>query len=583
MAHQHHHTNGITPFADSLQERLEHALITGRLSRRGFIQALTAAGLASAGLEALADQLDDIRANQNARASRLQKAYDYIVVGSGSAGCALVGRLAGNSDASILLIEAGDWDVAPSVLDPRVWFTNLGTERDWKDVAIPTRFTNNRAIPEHMGRVVGGGSSINATIWARPFKSDLEYWAEQSGDPSWGYEEALKIYRTVEDWQGKPDARYRGKGGPVWCQPAADPHPVAPAMLEACRSLGLPVLDDQNGAREEGAGGFAYMNQIIKQGQRQSMARAYLYPVLARKNVTLLVNTHVDRLTFSGSRVTGVQIRRGKTMSSVAAKSEVIVSAGGINTPKLLMLSGIGNEADLRKHGIKTRVNAPEVGRNFQDHLLHGGCIWEPKEGLPHRNSAAEVAGFWKSQSGLASPDINLVQIELPYASEVIAKEYAPPPTSWALCAGLIAPKSRGNVTLRSANPDDRPVVDAQFLSHPDDVKALAVGIEMCRDIGNSAPLREFAKREVAPGKRLEGQAMEDFVRNGATTYFHESGTCRMGKDKQAVVDAKLRVNGVQNLRIADSSIMPRIAGVATMATCVLIGERMASILARPT
>jgi len=353
-------------------------------------------------------------------------------------------------------------------------------------------------------------------------------------------------------------------------------------MLEACRSLGMPVLDDQNGPREEGQLGFAYMNQIIKGGQRQSMARAYLYPVLARKNVTLLVNTHVDRLTFSGSRVTGVQIQRGKTVSTLSAKTEVIVSAGGINTPKLLMLSGIGDEAALRKHGIKVKVNAPEVGRNFQDHVLHGGCIWEPEEALPHRNSAAEVAGFWKSDSRLASPDLNLVQIELPYASDVIAKTYAPPPSSWALCAGLIAPKSRGALTLRSASPQDRPIVDAQFLSHPDDVKALAVGIEMCREIGNAAPMRKFAKREVAPGKRLEGREMEDFVRNGATTYFHESGTCRMGKDNQAVVDAKLRVNGVQNLRIADSSIMPRIAGVATMATCVLIGERMADILLRP-
>lgn len=574
---------GTAPDIGSLQERLEHALITGRLSRRGFMRAVTAAGLATAGLEALADQLDAIRTNQNERAAKLLDTYDYIVVGSGSAGCALVGRLAARTEANILVIEAGDWDVAPSVLDPRAWFTNLGTERDWQDVAIPSPSTNNRAIPEHMGRVVGGGSSINATIWARPFKSDLDHWADVSGDSGWGYEQGLSVFRKVEDWQGKPDARYRGKGGPVWVQPAHDPHPVAPAMLAACRSLDLPVLDDQNGAREEGTGGFAFMNQIIRDGQRQSMARAYLYPVLGRKNVTLLVNTHVDRLTFSGTRVTGVQIRRGNTVSNVSAKSEVIVSAGGINTAKLLMLSGIGDEAQLRKHGIKARVHSPEVGRNFQDHVLHGGCIWEPKEAMPHRNSAAEVAGFWRSDSTLGSPDINLVQIELPYASEVVAKEYAPPPSSWALCAGLIAPKSRGTVTLRTDKPEDRPVVDAQFLSHPDDVKALAVGIEMCREIGNSAAMKDFVKREVAPGRKLTGKAMEDFVRNGATTYFHESGTCRMGKDSQAVVDARLRVNGVQNLRIADSSIMPRIAGVATMASCVLIGERMASILTERT
>ncbi|ACB33075.1 glucose-methanol-choline oxidoreductase [Leptothrix cholodnii SP-6] len=569
------------PDPDTLLERLEHALIAGRLNRRGFIKAVTAAGLVSTGLPALADELDAIRANQNERAAALLPAYDYVVIGTGSAGSALVGRLAAQRNASILVIEAGDWDTAPSVLDPGVWFTNLGSERDWQDVAIPSAGTNNRAIPEHMGKVVGGGSSINATIWARPFKSDLEHWAQVSGDAAWGYEHGLSIYRRMENWQGKPDARYRGQGGPVWCQPAHNPHPAATAMLAACRSLGLPVLDDQNGAREEGAGGFALMNQIIRDGRRQSIARSYLYPVLAQKNVTLLVKTHVDRLTFSGTRATGVEISLAGATRRIEAKSEVIVCSGGINTPKLLMLSGIGNEADLRAHGIKTLVNAPEVGQNFQDHLLHGGCIWEPKEHIPHRNSAANAAGFIKSDARLATPDLNLVQIELPYASDVVGKQYSPPNTSWALCAGLVAPKSRGAIKLRSANPTDRPIVDARFLSHPDDVKALAHGIEVCREIGNSAAMRDFVKREVAPGQKLTGQPMEDFVRNGATTYFHQAGTCRMGRDAQAVVDAQLRVNGVQNLRIADSSIMPRIPGVATMATCALIGERMAQILGK--
>jgi choline dehydrogenase len=350
-------------------------------------------------------------------------------------------------------------------------------------------------------------------------------------------------------------------------------------MLAACRALGYPVLPDQNGAREESGIGFALMNQIIRDGRRQSMARSYLYPVLSRPNVTVLVNTHVDRLTFSGTKVTGVEISTPGGVKKISANTEVIVSAGGINTPKLLMLSGIGDEAQLRQHGIKTVVNAKEVGRNFQDHILHGGCIWEPKEHIPHRNSAANAAGFLKSQASLASPDLNIVQIELPYASDVVGKEYAPPGTSWALCAGLVAPKSRGEIRLRSANVADRPVVDARFMSHPDDVKALAFGIEVCREIGNSSAMKDFVKREVAPGKKLTGQAMEDFVRNGATTYFHQAGTCRMGKDAEAVVDAKLRVNGVQGLRIADSSIMPRIAGVATMASCALIGERMADIL----
>lgn len=564
----------------SLLDRLEHALMAGRISRRNFIRAAAAAGLAGNSLQVLADELDTIRANQAERVKSLQSAYDYIVVGTGSAGSALVGRLAAaRPNASILVLEAGDWDTAPSVMDPSVWFTNLGTERDWKDVALPSSSTNGRAIPEHMGKVVGGGSSINATIWARPFKNDLEHWAAESGDKAWGYEHGLGIYRRVENWQGKPDARYRGQGGPVWCQPAANPHPAAPAMLAACRSLNLPVLDDQNGAREEGSGGFALMNQIIRDGRRQSIARSYLYPVLSRPNVTLLVNSHVDRLTFEGNRATGIELASASGPRRIQAKSEVILSSGGINTPKLLMLSGIGDEAQLRAHGIKTLVHAPEVGQNFQDHILHGGCIWEPKEHIPHRNSAANAAGFIKSQASLASPDVNLVQIELPYASDVVGKRYAPPNTSWALCAGLVAPKSRGEVRLKSANPADRPIVDARFLSHPDDVKALAFGIDLAREIGNSAAMSAFVKREVAPGQKLTGQDMDNFVRDGATTYFHQAGTCRMGKDSQAVVDAQLRVNGIKNLRIADSSIMPRIASVATMASCVLIGERMAEIL----
>jgi choline dehydrogenase len=568
---------------DGLQEGLERAFIKGQLTRRGFIRAAAAVGLGSAGLNALADELDAIRANQDERAAKLPSSFDYIIVGTGSSGCALAGRLAQRTNATILVIEAGDWDVAPSVMNPGVWFTNLGTARDWQHVAIPTPHTNNRPIPEHMGKVVGGGSSINATIWARPFKSDLDHWAEASGDASWDYESSLAIYRRLENWQGKPSTRYRGTGGQVWCQPANDPHPLAPAMLAGCKGLGMRVFDDLNGEREESGGGFALMNHIIKNGQRNSMARAYLYPVLGRKNITLLANTHVDRLTFSGSRVTGVQVKRGGSTTYLQATSEVVVCAGGINTAKLMMLSGIGDEKQLKAHGIKTTVHSPEVGQNFQDHILHGGCIWEPKEGMPHRNSAAEASGFAKSSNSVSSPDLNLVQIELPYSSDVIAKEYSPPPSSWALCAGLVAPKSRGAVRLRSANAEDLPIVDAKFLSHPDDVRALAVGIEIAREIGNSGPMRDFVKREVVPAKTLKGKDLEDFVRNGATTYFHASGTCRMGKDARAVVDSKLRVNGIQGLRIADSSIMPRIASVATMASCVLIGERMADILVAPT
>lgn len=529
--------------------------------------------------QATAGGLVAIRADHDRRRTNLQPSYDYVVCGSGSAGCVIASRLAANASVSVLLIEAGGWDTADQVLDPGQWFTNLGTERDWGDVAVPGPGVNGRAIPEHMGRVVGGGTSINATIWARPFKADLDHWADVTGDPAWGYEHGLEIFRQVEDWQGDADPRYRGKGGPVWCQPAHDPSPHVPALLDAAAGLGHPVLADQNGAREESAGGFALMNQIIRDGQRRNMAAAFLYPVLAQDNITVLTGAHVDRVVITGGRATGVEVTVDGGRRVVGAGSEVVLSAGGINTAKILMLSGIGDAADLRGHGIEVVVDSPEVGANFQDHILHGGCLWEPHEAQPPRNSAANAAGFWKSDSVLASPDLNIVQIEIPYASEVVAAQYAPPPSSWALCAGLVAPKSRGRMTLRSADPQDRPVLNAAFLSHPDDVAALAKGIELCRELGNSPQMRPFAKREVAPGRELTPSELVEFVRNGATTYFHETGTCRMGRDSAAVVDPELRVNGVQNLRVADASVMPRIPGVATMATCVLIGARMAEIL----
>ncbi len=560
-------------------ERLEHALITGRIDRRRFLRMAAAAGFGATSMATLADELEAIRANQTERAARLLPKYDVVVCGGGSAACALVGRLAADRRTNVLLVEAGDWDTAPTVQDPRLWFTNLGTERDWGHVAEPTASTRQRPIAEHMGRVLGGGSSINATIWVRPHANDLAHWAEVTGDSRWGYEHALGIYRRMENWQGAPDARYRGRGGPVWCEPSQNPHPLAPAMLEACRSLGLPVFDDLNGRREESEGGFALMNHIIREGRRVNLARAYLYPILAQPNVTVLTNAHVDRVLFDGDRASGIELVRHDRLIRIQAGREVVLSTGAVNTPKLLMLSGIGDEASLRRLGIATRVHAPEVGRNFQDHLLHGGCLWESPEPIEHRNSGAEASGFWKSSPSIPVPDMNLVQIELPYTSDVVGRTYAVPANAWALCAGLVAPKSRGRVRLRSSNPSDRPLIEANFLSHPDDVKCMARAIELCRSIGNAAPLRAFAKREAIPGKALPAEAMAEFARVGATTFFHASGTARMGRDARSVVDPELRVRGVRGLRIADSSVMPRIVSVATMATCALIGERAAELM----
>ncbi|ABL68297.1 GMC family oxidoreductase [Paracoccus denitrificans] len=562
-------------------ERLERAFIAGRISRRTFICSVLATGLVAAGaVGALADELEAIRQIQAERLADLPQRFDYIVVGSGSAGCALVGTLADRTDGNILLIEAGDWDTAPTIDDPRAWFANLGTERDWGDVALPGPGVNGRAIPEHTGRVVGGGSSINATIWARPTRADMDHWAEASGDEAWNYQASREIYKRMENWRGALNPEFRGTDGPVWVQPAQDVLPLVDATLAAVAEIGLPVVDDLNAERELTGNGFGLMNQIIKDGRRHSLARAFLYPVLGRGNVTLLVNTSVNHVLIEGDTAVGVECLRDGQVQTFHADREIILSAGGFNTPKLLMLSGIGDEAHLADHGIDTRMHAPEVGRNVQDHILHGGCIFEAPEPVEHRNSAANISGYLKTDSALDHPDVSIVQIELPYASEVIGQEYAPPAGAWALCGGLVAPQSRGTVRLASADPAARPVIDMQFLSHPEDVEYLARAIRLAREIAHAPALKDHMLREVAPGRDLQGDELANFIRNGATTYFHAAGACRMGRDEGAVVDAQLRVNGIRHLRIADSTIMPRIVTVPTMPVCALIGVRMADMLA---
>jgi choline dehydrogenase len=559
---------------------LETCLLKGRIGRRQFIHFSVAAGLSTLAAQAMGETLDEARANQDKLASAPAAEYDYIVCGAGSSGCVIAARLAENPNNKILLVEAGDWDTAPSVLNPGVWFTNLGTERDWGDICLPSPAVNNLAIPSTMARVVGGGSSINATIWVRGHKNDFEHWADQTGDKAWGYEHSIEIYRRVEDWQGNMEGQYRGRGGKVWVEPSQNPQPIAPAMVEAAKSLGMPTYEDLNDRRgREGKGGFALMNHIIKGGQRRNMAQSYLYPVLARTNITVMTRTHADRLMMDGAKAIGVEVVRNDKLYRIKASREVIVSLGGIRSSKLLMLSGIGDEKELGSVGIKTLVHAPEVGKNFHDQILHGGCLWQYKAPMAPRNSATEASGFWRSDLASDVPDINPVQIELPYTSEAVAKQYSPPGTTWALCAGLVQPRSRGTVKLRSSNPSDAPIVDPRFLSHPDDVKILMQGIELCREIGNAKPLADLSVREVIPGKKLELRDLENFARNGTTTFFHQVGTCRMGKDEKSVVDASLRVRGVANLRVADGSVMPRITSCATMSACVYIGERMAEIL----
>jgi choline dehydrogenase len=516
-----------------------------------------------------------VRVNQAKLTSELRPHYDFIVCGSGSSGSVVARRLAENPDVSVLLLEAGGSDDVPSVMEARQWLANLGSDRDWAFQAQPNPHLNGRSIPMNMGKVLGGGSSINAMVWARGHKNDWDYFASEAGDPAWSYESVLNMYRRIEDWHGAPDPKYRGTGGPVFVQPAPDSNPIAPAMLEGARSVGIPTFENQNGRMMEGAGGSSILDLRVRDGKRQSVFRSYTFPYMDRPNLTVLTHALVIRLTFERKRVTGVVCDCDGKTQRIGARLEVVLSVGAIHTPKVLMQSGIGDEVELRRHGIPLVQHLPGVGQNFQDHPAVG-CVWEYQKPLPP--STGSVTSFWKSDPSLDTPDIQLGQIGVPFTSAETLTRFNPPAGSWSMVGGIVRPKSRGRIRLTGTSPLDPVQIETNVMSHPDDVKAAIGGVQLCREIGNSAVFRPFAKREVMPGN-LKGAELENFIRDSVVTYWHQTCTAKIGRDSMSVVDGNLKVYGIENLRIADGSIMPRVTTGNTMAPCVIIGERTGEIL----
>lgn len=503
--------------------------------------------------------------------------YDFIVVGAGAAGCALAARLSDNPDLSVLLIEAGGSDRRPAVTDPGIWYTNLGTETEWGYHSQAHPAVNNRSVQMSMGRVIGGGSSINAMIWARGHKSDFDAWAKLSSDDGWRYQSVLDLYRSIEDWSGPDPDGLRGKGGPVSVGLAPDPHPIVPAMLQAAAEIGIPTVADHNGHMMEGGpGGCAVANLLIRDGKRFSMADAYLRPAAGRTNLAILSGAEVLRLCFDGTRVTGTEILIGGRVVALSATQEVALCAGAINTPKILMLSGLGDADALAAIGIDCRAHLPGIGQNLQDHPFLAGCIWEYREPMPPRNNSTECTFFWKSDPTLEVPDLQPFQIEVPYASDRVSQRYDIPPNCWTLGVGLVRPYSTGSVMLTSADPAAAPRIDLNMLTDERDVTALLQGIELCRNIGNSDALSPFTLRELVPGP-LTGDSLLSFVRDSAVSYKHQSCTARMGRDDLSVVDGKLQVHGITGLRIVDASIMPFVTTGNTMAPTVLIAEKAAA------
>ncbi|MGE0152044.1 MAG: GMC family oxidoreductase [Reyranellaceae bacterium] len=516
------------------------------------------------------------RENQARLTSALQPSYDFIVCGAGSSGSVIARRLAENAEAQVLLLEAGGSDDSDTVQNPALWPANLGSDRDWGFRAQPNPHLNGREIPMSMGKGLGGGSSINVMVWARGHRSDWQFFASEAGDPRWGYENVLEIYRRIENWQGAPDPKFRGTGGPVWVQPAPSPSPIALAMLEAACELDIPVFDHPNGSMMEQAGGAAITDMLVRHGQRHSLYRAYVRPWLDRPNLTVLTGALVRRVVFQGRRAMGVELVHNGRPMTVGARAEVVLSLGAIQTPKVLMHSGIGDRAELENFGIPVVQNLPGVGQNLQDHVSFG-CTWEFSDPLAPRNSGSEATMYWKSRPELDAPDLLFCQVEFPVPSERTAMRGVPA-HGWTMFAGLARPESRGRLRLRSADPAAPVAIDANFLSDARDVTTAAACVELCRALGNAQAFRPFVRGEAMPGN-VKGGELDRYLRDAAVTYWHQSCTAKMGRDEMSVVDGTLSVYGVDALRVADASIMPRVTTGNTQAPCAVIGERAAEMM----
>ncbi|MGV1872573.1 GMC family oxidoreductase [Agrobacterium rosae] len=502
--------------------------------------------------------------------------FDFIVCGAGSSGSVVAARLAEDGNASVLLLEAGGDDAAETVINPAQWPLNLGSVRDWGFVGQPAPGLDGRRLPLSMGKGLGGGSSINVMVWARGHQGDWDHFAAEAGDDAWGYQSILGYYRRIEDWQGVPDPARRGVGGPAYVAQPQAPQPIAEALLRAASAIGIPVYDSPNGEMMEGPGGASIAELRIRDGKRESVFESYVRRLLSRPNLTVLTDALVTRLIFDGKHVTGVEVLVDGERRQFTARCETVLSLGAINTPKVLMQSGIGPEDELQAHGIPVVQHLAGVGRNHQDHLAFG-CTWAYRKPEGVGGSGCEAKLYWKSDSRLSQPDILQCQLEFAVPSP-IETGLETPEHGWTMFNGLAQPKSRGRLRLSGPNTNDPILIEPNSLSEPEDMAAALAAVELCRELGNSDGFMPLVSGETAPGPR-DQSGMIDFIRKSAVTYWHQSCTAKMGRDSMSVVDSDLKVYGIDGLRIADSSIMPRITTGNTMAPCVVIGERAADLI----
>ena len=518
---------------------------------------------------------------------------DYIVVGAGSAGCVLAARLSENPQASVLLLEAGPRDNKTEIRIPAAFSKLFHGPLDWDYRTEPEPGTADRALYWPRGKMLGGSSSLNAMMYVRGPARDYDRWA-QAGNRGWSFQDLLPYFKKSEGFRAEGDPAFHGRGGPLEVARQRSPNPLTEAFLAAGRHLGLARLDDINGASQDGVT-LTHVTQ--RNGARCSAADAFLKPAMKRRNLRVETGCLVHRIEFEGSKAVGVTFERGgKTVTERAAR-EIILCAGAVGSPQILMLSGVGPAQALSQLGIPVAADLPGVGENLQDHLVTGISLQcrqpvslasaETLGNLaryllfrrgPLTSNVAEALGFIRTRDGLDAPDIELIFAPVYFVEHGAAN---PPGHGFTIGAILLRPESTGAVTLKSSDPRAHPAIRPNYLSARNDVAALIAGIRFTRRLAAAPPFDPYRGEEVWPGGEAQSDAqLEDYLRARAETLYHPVGTCKMGPDAKAVVDASLRVRGLESLRVADASIMPTIIGGHTNAAAIMIGEKAADMVA---
>jgi len=526
--------------------------------------------------------------------------YDYIIIGSGSAGCVLANRLSENPLNKVLLLEAGGPDKKKEISIPAAYGNLHRSEVDWGFSTEPQKYVNNRRIYLPRGKTLGGSSSTNAMVYVRGNKEDYDEWAA-AGNKGWGYQDVLPYFKKSEHNEDITNS-YHGHDGLLNVTFAKYfQTPYARAFVEACKECGIPENNDYNGERQEGAGLFQF---TIKSGKRHSAATAFLKPAFGRANLSVRTQSPVKKILIENDKAIGVEYLRGTASEKVYASKEVILSAGAFQSPQLLMLSGIGDAEELNKHGITLKKELPGVGKNLQDHLfIVVSSLASQQQGFNHHlkplNQVIDLAKYLLTNKGALSCSpleavaflkvngaarVNLqfhfapLHIGNDYKSDVYNPKTYPTVDGYSSMPTLLKPKSRGYVGLRSAHPLDAPVIQPNFLSADEDLHTLVAGCKKALEILNAAAFGPYRKSINAPVDQSD-EGIIEHIRKLVETIYHPVGTCKMGNDSMAVVNSNLQVYGIEGLRVVDASAMPTIVSGNTNAATIMIAEKASDMI----